>query len=125
MENNIGKQRAAPSGKLIDNIDHINPIPTSHGIGNKRVLLASYETSTKLTQIAITDLMEGEESEPHVHSTMEELFLVTEGEVIIRIEEQNYQLAAGGFMQVCAGTHHSIKAMTHAKILTIGCASGG
>lgn len=122
----IGKQCSVPSevsSKTIKNINHMCPMPTSHGIGCKRVLLANNETNTKLTQIAITDLMEKEESETHVHPTMEEFFLVIAGEVIIRVDTEHYQLRAGDFMQVSAGEPHSIKAVINSKVLTIGCAT--
>ena len=57
--------------KIID----IIPISTTHGVGEKRVLLNSQETSTPLTQIAVTQLKAGEVAEEHLHPTMEEFFL--------------------------------------------------
>ena len=42
--------------KIID----IIPISTTHNVGEKRVLLNSQETSTPLTQIAVTRLKAGE-----------------------------------------------------------------
>lgn len=52
--------------KIID----IIPISTTHGIGEKRVLLNSQETSTPLTQIAVTRLKAGEAAAEHLHPTM-------------------------------------------------------
>lgn len=52
--------------KIID----IIPISTTHGIGEKRVLLNSQETSTPLTQIAVTRLKAGEAATEHLHPTM-------------------------------------------------------
>lgn len=57
--------------KIID----IIPISTTHGVGEKRVLLNSQETSTPLTQIAVTRLKAGEMAKEHLHPTMEEFFL--------------------------------------------------
>ena len=50
-------------------------ITTTHGVGEKRVLLNNQETSTPLTQIAVTRLKAGEMAKEHLHPTMEEFFL--------------------------------------------------
>lgn len=52
------------------NIKKLPIITTTHGIGEKRVLLNSQETSTPLTQIAITRLKAGEAAAEHLHPTM-------------------------------------------------------
>lgn len=107
---------------IVRNIDFVAATATAHGIGSKRVLLGNDETETRLTQIAVTDLREGEQSETHIHPTMEECFLVIKGLVSIQINSQQFQLRKGDFIQVCAGQPHSIKGLTDAAMLTIGCA---
>ena len=42
------------------NIKELPIITTTHGVGQKRILLNSQETSTPLTQIAVTRLKAGE-----------------------------------------------------------------
>ena len=42
------------------NIKQLPIITTTHGVGEKRVLLNNQETSTPLTQIAVTRLKAGE-----------------------------------------------------------------
>ena len=107
---------------IIRNINSVKPIATSHKIGSKKVLLANEETETQLTQIAITTLRRGEQSETHIHPTMEECFLVIEGMVTIQVETQEFKLGKGDFIQVKPKHIHSITALTDTIVLTRGCA---
>ena len=52
------------------NIEELPVVTTTHGIGEKQVLLNSQETSASLTQIAVTQLKAGETAEEHRHPTM-------------------------------------------------------
>lgn len=104
--------------KIID----IIPISTTHSIGKKRVLLNNQETSTPLTQIAVTRLKAGEASEEHLHPTMEEFFLFQKGEAIITVDKERITCSSGDFVGIPANTLHSLKAITDIEIITIGCA---
>ncbi len=108
---------------IIRNINSVKPIATSHRIGSKKVLLANGETETRLTQIAITTLKRGEQSETHVHPTMEECFLVIKGMLTIQVESQQIKLVKDDFIQVKPKQIHSITALTDTIVLTIGCAT--
>ena len=108
--------------KQISLID-ILPIRTSHGCGQKRILLRKEETNTTLTQIAITALSAGEESGAHIHPTMEECFLVRKGEIRIELEEKCISGSADDFIHIPAGTMHNVIALTNVELLTIGCAT--
>jgi len=101
---------------------HILPTSTTHGIGAKRVLLHNSETPTSLTQIAITTLRTGEESEIHKHPTMEEFFLFRKGRAIVNVNNQQIVCEAGDFIRIPANIPHSVKAITNLEVLTIGCA---
>ncbi len=54
----------------------ILPVSTSHHVGLKTVLLSSQETSSSLTQIAITELHKGDFVDTHVHPTMDEHYFL-------------------------------------------------
>ena len=103
--------------KIID----IIPISTTHGIGEKRVLLNSQETSTPLTQIAVTRLKAGEAAAEHLHPTMEE-FLFQKGDAIMTVGKEQITCSSGDFISIPANTLHSLKAITDIEIITIGCA---
>lgn len=96
-------------------------ITTTHGVGQKRVLLNSQETSTPLTQIAITRLKAGEAAE-HLHPTMEEFFLFQKGDAIMTVGKKQIMCNSGDFITIPANTLHSLKAITDIEIITIGCA---
>lgn len=100
----------------------IHSVPTSHNIGEKYLLLSGIETDTNITQIAITKLKTGEESEIHQHPTMEEYFLFRKGKAIMNIDNQDLLCETNDFIRIPANTPHSLKAITDMEVLTIGCA---
>ena len=104
--------------KIID----IIPISTTHNVGEKRVLLNSQETSTPLTQIAVTRLKAGEMAKEHLHPTMEEFFLFQKGDAIMTVGKEQITCSSGDFISIPANTPHSLKAITDIEIITIGCA---
>ena len=104
--------------KIID----IIPISTTHNVGEKRVLLNSQETSTPLTQIAVTRLKAGEMAKEHLHPTMEEFFLFQKGDAIMTVGEEQITCSSGDFISIPANTLHALKAITDIEIITIGCA---
>lgn len=105
------------------NIKDILPSLTSHGIGKKRILLSKDETTTAITQIAVTQLKADEKIESHNHATMEEYFLFQKGEAILTINNQEIKCTTGDFIQIPARTLHSLQAITDIEILTVGCAT--
>ena len=104
------------------NIKKLPIITTTHGIGEKRVLLNSQETSTPLTQIAVTRLKAGEMAKEHLHPTMEEFFLFQKGDAIMTVGEEQITCSSGDFISIPANTPHALKAITDIEIITIGCA---
>lgn len=104
------------------NIKELPIITTTHGVGQKRVLLNSQETPTPLTQIAVTRLKAGEMAKEHLHPTMEEFFLFQKGDAIMTVGEEQITCSSGDFISIPANTPHALKAITDIEIITIGCA---
>jgi mannose-6-phosphate isomerase-like protein (cupin superfamily) len=104
-------------------VKDIEPIPTSHNAGMKRVLLAANESENPITQIAITDLCAGEIAEAHVHEDMQEGFYVLSGELDIVLDGQIEHCKAEDFVWVKCGTSHELRAITDVRVMTIGCES--
>lgn len=102
-------------------LNDIIPIVTSHKVGMKRVLLAYNESECPITQIAITDLREGEVAEAHVHEDMQEGFYVLSGELDIVLDGEVDHCKAENFVYVKCGTSHELKAITDVRVMTIGC----
>lgn len=100
----------------------IPPVTTSHGCGEKHVLLSRKDTQTAITQIAITAMRKGEDSGMHRHPTMEESFLIRKGTLRISFEEGCIVAVADDFVTIPADTPHRVEAVTDVEMLTIGCA---
>lgn len=108
-------------GRLKRSLTEILPIPSSHKVGLKRVLLSAKESGCAITQIAITDLKVGEVAEIHVHEDMQEGFFVMSGELDIVLDGEVEHCKAEDFLWVESGTSHELRAITDVRMMTIGC----
>lgn len=115
------KQRDMPYIKR--QLDRVVPMPTSHGIGVKQVLLAGDETSSAVTQIAKSSLKKGEIVEEHIHPTMDEHYLCFSGEGILWVDHQRIAFTKDTYVLVKAGSIHSMEASADVSFLTIGIAT--
>lgn len=116
--------RSSMSGTEAQLIKHISNIPavkTSHGVGEKRVLVANTDTFTNVTQIAVTRLRAGEIAAAHSHPDMEEWFLIREGNIDLTINGVTYHCRKDDFVTINVGFIHKLKAISDCEILTIGC----
>ena len=103
-------------------ISDITPVPSSHKVGMKRVLLAAEESGCGITQIAVTDLKAGEVAEAHVHEDMMEGFYVMSGVLDMVLDRELLRCVKDDFVWVESGTSHELRAVTDTRIMTIGCA---
>lgn len=99
----------------------ITPVTTSHGVGQKRVLLSSNESGCSLTQIAVTELKAGEIAAAHVHPDMQEGFYVLDGELEVELDGKKTVCSKDTFVYVEKCTSHKMHALTDSRIMTIGC----
>lgn len=99
----------------------IQPIITSHAVGEKRVLLSSEESDCGITQIAVTDLKAGEIALAHIHPDMQEGFYVLEGDLDVTLNGEKNTFHKDDFVYVEFGTAHELHAVTDVRVLTIGC----
>lgn len=95
---------------------------TSHGVGQKRVLLSKEETESSLTQIAVTTLLAGEVAELHHHATMEECFFFLRGVAKLTVNGEAMECMDGDFVQVKCMESHKLEAVTDIDVMTIGVA---
>lgn len=102
-------------------LHQIEPIPTSHNAGLKKVLLAAHESGCAITQIAISELKAGEVAEVHSHVDMQEGFYVLSGELDIVLNGEPEHCKAEDFMYVKCGISHELRAVTDVRVMTIGC----
>lgn len=100
----------------------ITPKSTSHGVGQKRVLLSKDETESSLTQIAVTTMQAGEVAEEHMHATMEECFFFLRGVAKLTVNGEAMECWDGDFVQVKCMEAHKLEAITDIDVMTIGVA---
>ena len=102
-------------------IKDIESVLSSHGCGQKKVLLSKEETATNLTQLAVIYLKAGEEGKPHVHWGIEEGFFVLKGELALQMGNDTVRMIAGDYMHIQMAVLHNLRAITDVELLTIGC----
>lgn len=125
---------------MLRHLSDIDPKSTSHGVGMKRVLLSSNESNCSITQIAVTELKQGEVAVAHIHPDMQEGFYVLDGELDVRLhamsdadnpfdehgglvekEDEILHCCKDDFVYVNHGTLHELRALTDVRVMTIGC----
>lgn len=106
---------------MIRHLSEISSVPTSHGSGQKRVLLSSKESGCSLTQIAVTELKEGEVAVAHVHPDTQEGFFILEGILELTLDGKKTIAEKDDFVYVKKGTSHELRGLTPVKLLTVGC----
>ena len=104
------------------NIQEIEQKPTSHGAGLKQVIIGNDDTESKITQVAKSRLKAGEEVEEHAHPTMDEHFMVLDGNGTIVVEGKSLAMSHGVYIVVPAGFSHKITACEDLELITIGVA---
>lgn len=106
----------------IKHLSGIECVTTSHGCGEKRVLIGKDKTDTDITQIAVTRLEAGECVDEHTHRTMEEMFLILSGSVEFTSDGEKTVCVKEDFIHIEAGTPHGLRALEDTRLLTVGCA---
>jgi mannose-6-phosphate isomerase-like protein (cupin superfamily) len=89
-------------------INEIEPTPTSHGVGSKRVILNGSDTNSHNTQIAFGEFRPGEEVEKHVHEDMEEYYFFIDGDGFMEIDGMEYPVAKDVFIFVKEKQQHRL-----------------
>ena len=101
-------------------IGEIEPIATSHGVGEKRVIASQAEIGKPVTQIARTVLRAGEKVEKHVHPTMDEHFFFLEGKCSVWVDGSCYPCKGGDYLFVPATKEHEIEVTADTTMITFG-----
>lgn len=104
------------------NLNNISPVATSHKAGLKRVLLTAEESGCAITQIAVTNLKDGEVANAHIHVDMQEGFYVLNGELDIVLDEETEHCKSEDFVWVPYCVNHELRAITDVHVMTVGCA---
>ena len=98
----------------------IESVPTSHGVGDKRIIANHTDVGKPITQIARTLLHVGEQVTMHMHPSMDEHFFFREGECCVLIDDIVYKCVADDYLFIPAGCNHQIDVVEDTLMLTIG-----
>ena len=102
---------------IFKNLSEIPPIPTSHGIGLKQVLIKKELCMSGLEQAAYGFLKAGDKVEEHIHPTMEEFYYFVSGKTKFHIDGDILHCRKGTFVMVPAGLSHFIEVITNAQFI--------
>jgi quercetin dioxygenase-like cupin family protein len=100
----------------------LDKINSNHNGISKSVYFTSEECISSITQIAYSFLKKNEKVEQHSHPTMEEVFLVLEGECSFNIDGNELNLSSFDVVKVPPGSLHSIYATKDCKFYYFGVA---
>jgi len=102
------------------NVRSVKAIPTSHGVGSKRILITEKECLSNLTQVAYGYLKKNEVIELHIHPTMEEFYFLQSGTIEFKIDGTDLTCNSGDFIMVPANCGHMMKALTDTDFIYWG-----
>ena len=106
--------------ELKRNLRDLEQIHSSHNGINKFVFFKADECASSITQIAYSFLKRNDIVEQHSHPTMEEVFLILEGECIFVVEENEVALSSLDVIKIPPGSLHQIYANTDCKFYYFG-----
>jgi len=105
---------------LLRSIASIQPVVTSHGIGEKCVIATNEEVGHPITQIAKTILKKGENVASHIHPSMDEHFFFLKGICLVNVEGYEYDCVPNNYLFVPSGCRHGIRVVSDSEMITIG-----
>ena len=102
------------------NISEIEFTKSSHLGQLKKVIFVGSEMISSVTQVAYAELLEGEIIEEHLHDSMEEVFLVLEGNCEFCLDGVPQVLIKNSVIKIAPKIKHMIKALTETKLYYFG-----
>ena len=102
------------------NISKIEFTKSSHPGQLKKVIFLGSEMISSVTQVAYAELLAGEIIEEHLHDTMEEVFLVLEGNCEFYLNGVPQVLIKDSVIKIAPKIKHKLKALTDIKLYYFG-----
>jgi mannose-6-phosphate isomerase-like protein (cupin superfamily) len=84
-------------------------VPTAHNSGTKKILSRGFHEKVVIRQVAVAVLEIGERVEPHTHADLDEYYFILRGAGKLKVNDTLYELKAGDFIIVTAGSEHEIR----------------
>ena len=102
------------------NISEIEFTNSSHPGQVKKVVFRGSEMTSAVTQVAYAELLEGEIIEEHFHDSMEEVFLVLEGNCEFYLNGVPQLLIKDSVIKIAPKIKHKLKALSDTKLYYFG-----
>ncbi len=105
------------------NISNIDFTKTSHSGQLKKIIFRGTEMISSVTQVAYAEIPAGEIIEEHLHDSMEEVFLVLDGNCEFWLEGVPQILVKDSIIKIAPKIMHKIKSITDTKLYYFGVAT--
>ena len=102
------------------NISEIQFTKSSHPRQLKKVIFIGSEMTSSVTQVAYAELLAGEIVEEHFNESMEEVFLVLEGNCEFCLNGVPQILIKDSVIKIGPKIKHKLKALTDTKLYYFG-----
>ena len=102
------------------NISEIQFTKSSHPRQLKKVIFIGSEMTSAVTQVAYAELLAGEIIEEHFHDSMEEVFLVLDGNCEFCLDGVPQVLKKHSVIKIAPKIKHKLKALTETKLYYFG-----
>ena len=102
------------------NISELEFTKSSHPGQVRKVVFRGSEMTSAVTQVAYAELLEGEIIEEHFHDSMEEVFLVLEGNCEFYLNGVPQLLIKDSVIKIAPKIKHKIKALSDIKLYYFG-----
>jgi quercetin dioxygenase-like cupin family protein len=93
---------------------------SSHRGQKKKVIFNGYEMTSSVTQVAYAELRAGDIVEEHYHDSMEEVFLILEGECEFILDGISHLLKKDGVIKIVPKMKHKLIAFRDTKLFYFG-----
>ena len=102
------------------NISELEFTKSSHPRQLKKVIFKGSEMKSSITQVAYAELLAGEIIDEHFHDSMEEVFLVLDGNCEFCLDGVPQVLTKDSVIKIAPKIKHKLKALTETKLYYFG-----
>jgi mannose-6-phosphate isomerase-like protein (cupin superfamily) len=103
--------------KSISEIEFSN---SSHSGQIKKVIFHGFEMTSSVTQVAYAELSTGDIVEEHYHESMEEVFLILDGECEFSLDGVSHLLKKDDVIKIYPKIKHTLRSIRDTKLYYFG-----
>ena len=104
----------------LKSISVINFSNSSHPGQKKKVIFHDFEMTSSVTQVAYAELSVGDIVEEHYHESMEEVFLILDGECEFILDGMPHLLKKDDVIKIAPKIKHTLRSLRDTKLYYFG-----